>query len=213
MSEVVGRRSDAPIEVVLFDLGGVLIELGGLPELDEFSGGGASEEALWKRWLTCPWVRRFERGLCGAEEFSRGMVETWSMSVGPEAFLEAFTAWPRGLLPGARELVHATRDRARVGCLSNTNALHAERQGREFGIDDLFHERFLSHEMGLVKPDREAFDHVVARLGCPADRVLFLDDNAPNVDGARAAGLRSELARGVPEARSVLADLGLLAPE
>jgi putative hydrolase of the HAD superfamily len=212
MSGGAGRseRREAVVEVVLFDLGGVLVELGGLPELEEFAGGGASEEALWRRWLACPWVRRFERGLCGPEEFSRGMVETWSMSVGPETFLEAFTTWPRGLLPGARELVHATRSRVCVGCLSNTNALHAERQWRELGIDDLFHERFLSHEMGLVKPDRDAFDHVVERLGRPAERVLFLDDNQINVDGARAAGLRAERAVGVPEARAILQDLGLL---
>ena len=134
------------------------------------------------------------------------------MSIEPEVFLEAFASWPRGLLPGARELVHSVRGSMRVGCLSNTNTLHAERHWTEFGIADLFEDRFLSHEMGLLKPDLAAFEYVVEALGCPAERILFLDDNQINVEGARAAGMRSERTRGVVEARAILADIELLAP-
>jgi HAD superfamily hydrolase (TIGR01509 family) len=198
------------IEVVLFDLGGVLVDIGGIGDLGAFAGE-SSEDELWRRWLACPWVRRFERGHCDADSFSHGMVDSWSMSIEPEVFLEAFASWPRGLLPGARELVRSISTTSRVGCLSNTNAIHADRHWTEFGIADLFEERFLSHEMGLVKPDRAAFEYVVEALECPAERILFLDDNQINVDGARAAGLRSERAQGIDDARSLLASIGLLA--
>jgi HAD superfamily hydrolase (TIGR01509 family) len=202
-------KTAATVDVVLFDLGGVLVDLGGLPELEVFAGGGVSEDELWRRWLSCPWVRRFERGQCDADAFSRGMVDSWSMTVEPEEFLEAFAAWPRGLLPGARELVRSIRAVARVGCLSNTNSLHADRHWSHFGIADLFDDQFLSHEMGLLKPDRDVFEYVVDVLGCPAERILFLDDNQLNVDGARAAGLRSERTRGIAEANTVLSAIGL----
>lgn len=195
-------------EVVLFDLGGVLIELGGMAEMSAFAGE-SSEDELWRHWLECPWVRRFERGLCGADEFARGMVDSWSMSIEPETFIAAFASWPRGLLPGARELVHSVRDSTRVGCFSNTNTLHAERQWQDFGLAELFEERFFSHEMGLLKPDRVAFEYVVDALGCAADKILFLDDNQINVDGARAAGLHAERTQGVEEARTVLTNIGL----
>ena len=126
-----------PIEIVLFDLGGVLVELGGMGDMAHFANE-PSEDEIWRRWLSCPWVRSFERGHCDAETFARGMVESWSMPVAPEAFLEAFTAWPRGLLPGARQLVHDVRGQRRISCLSNSNALHTERGWAEFGIYDLF---------------------------------------------------------------------------
>lgn len=200
---------DLVVDVVLFDLGGVLVELGGMGEMEVFSGG-SSEDEIWRRWLHCPWVRRFERGQCGADDFARGMVETWEMPVAPDRFLDAFRAWPRGMLPGARELVRAAGRSARVCCLSNTNIVHTERQWAEFGIHELFDGLFLSHEMGLVKPDREAFEHVVARLDCPAERVLFLDDNQINVDGARAAGLRAERTKGVEQALGTLRVHGIL---
>ena len=51
------------IDVVLFDLGGVLIELGGMGDIAAFANE-SDEDEIWKRWLTCPWVRRFERGGC-----------------------------------------------------------------------------------------------------------------------------------------------------
>ena len=196
------------IEVVLFDLGGVLIELGGMGDMAVFSAED-SEDEIWRRWLSCPWVRRFERGECDADDFARGMVESWSMPVGPDAFLEAFAAWPKGLLPGAKDLVRATAAQTRVACLSNTNHVHAARQWAEFGIYELFDGNFLSHELGLVKPDPEIFEHVVEALGARADTLLFLDDNQINVDGARSVGLRAERARGVAEARDALAAHGL----
>jgi len=198
------------IELVLFDLGGVLIELSSIQSMGRFFGDDPEEE-VWGRWLACPWVRRFERGQCGADEFARGMVETWSMAASPEVFLEAFIRWPQGLMPGARELARAARSRVTIGCLSNTNALHAERHASEEAVYDLFDHRFLSHEIGLVKPDRDIFDHVLAELACAPARVLFLDDNQINVEGARAAGLRAERARGLAEARAALVRHGIVA--
>ena len=198
------------IDVVLFDLGGVLIELGGAEELGRLVGE-PSEDELWRRWLSCPWVRRFERGRCEAEEFSVGMIESWGIDLSPDAFLEAFTAWPKGLYPGAEELVAGLGRHVRTACLSNTNRLHTELEWSSgSSVSSLFDACFFSHEIGLVKPDREAFDHAVAGLASPAESILFLDDNQINVDAARAAGLRAERAKGPVEARTALAAHGIL---
>jgi putative hydrolase of the HAD superfamily len=199
----------APLpDVVLFDLGGVLIDLGGVEPMQRLAGIDHPEE-VWSRWLACPWVRRYERGLCRTDEFARGMIEDWRLPLEPDAFLELFAAWPLGLHAGAADLVRETAARARVGCLSNTNALHWERASA-WGLEDLFETRFLSHELGKIKPDPEMFEHAVGALGVPAGRVLFLDDNRINVEGARRAGLRARRVGGVREARSALEDAGLL---
>ena len=47
--------------MVLFDLGGVLIELGGVAAMRELTGIESDDE-LWRRWLGCRWVRSYERG-------------------------------------------------------------------------------------------------------------------------------------------------------
>lgn len=89
------------VEFVLFDLGGVLIELGGIAMLQELAGI-ASYDEVWQRWLTCPWVREFERGRCSATEFSVGVVSEWQLDISPERFLEVFRDWPIGPYPGQK---------------------------------------------------------------------------------------------------------------
>ncbi len=88
------------MQVVLFDLGGVLIELGGVASMRELTGIDSDDE-LWRRWLGCPWVRRFESGQCSADEFAAGVVADWQLTVAPQVFLDAFEAWPVGPFPGA----------------------------------------------------------------------------------------------------------------
>jgi putative hydrolase of the HAD superfamily len=196
--------------VVLFDLGGVLVELSGLAAMRAWAGE-ARDEDVWRRWLACPWVRRFERGQCSPEEFAAGVVLEWRLPVSPTQYLESFRVWPRGLLPGARELVEAIAPGLRRACLSNSNDLHWPRKRDEMGLGALLDEHFVSHRIGHVKPDPEIYEHVIAALGVDPAEILFLDDNQPNVDGALEAGLDAVRAVGVEGARRVLEARGLLA--
>jgi glucose-1-phosphatase len=201
--------STPDVDVVLFDLGGVLIELGGVAYLQTMAGI-ADDEAVWQKWLTSPWVRRFEAGQCSADEFSGGVVSEWHLPVTPDRFLEIFRDWPVGPLPGSSELLADVQRRVPIGCLSNTNTLHWDHQFARWPILGMFDYRFLSFDLGLVKPDRSVFKAVADRLPVGADRVLFLDDNVLNSDAARSFGFLSERVRGVEEARQVLEDVGVL---
>jgi len=204
----VGNARLGPVDAVVFDLGGVLVRLTGLDELTRLSGH--SREEIVRRWLGCRWVRRFESGRCPPDEFAAGVVADWGLPLSADAFLDSFVTWPEALFDGAVEIVTETAGVATVACLSNTNALHWEVHARRWELDALFDELFLSHLMGMVKPDAAVFDHVVDVLGRPAPRILLLDDSPPNVEAARNAGLRAKVVRGPVEARRVLAELGVL---
>lgn len=196
------------IRCVVFDLGGVLVELGGVREFGDMIGE-PDDSLVWARWLGSRWVRDYERGRCSTERFARGLVEEFGLTCSPEAFLDRFRVWPRGLMGGAHELVESLAETTPVACLSNTNELHWGHQADAFRLAELFPTRFLSHELGLVKPDREIFEHVVDALSLPADAILFFDDNRPNVDAAREAGLRAEHVQGPTGARACLVRYGL----
>jgi glucose-1-phosphatase len=198
-----------PIDLVLFDLGGVLIDVPGVQAMLELTGM-ASEDDLWRRWLTCRWVRRFESGSCSEAEFADGVVTDWQLDLSAAAFLEAFRNWPTGPLPGAAQLVTDTKARVTTGCFSNTNALHWNDHISTWPLLSLFDHWFLSFEMGMLKPDVAAFTKVAALLPVPAERVLFLDDNALNVAGASAAGFATARAAGVNQARERLVEAGVL---
>jgi putative hydrolase of the HAD superfamily len=201
--------SRPPFDAILFDLGGVLIELTGVERMLEWCPGIATTEELWRRWLHSPAVRRFEVGAATDEEFADEIVREFDLPVTPGAFLAAFEYWPRSLYPGVTELLASLAPRFRLASVSNTNALHWARFCREWALDASFHANFPSHEVGRLKPDADYFDHVVTALGFDRARILFVDDNRINVDAAASYGLT---ARHVPHFHAlapVLAGLGV----
>lgn len=201
--------ADDGVGFVLFDLGGVLIELGGVASLQELTET-VSDEAMWQRWLASPWVRRFERGECSESEFSTGFVEEWQLDTSPQRFLEIFRGWPIGPFPGATELLAEVKQSVPIGCLSNTNSMHWSYQASRWPMLGLFDFRFLSFELGLVKPDAAIFEAVSHQLPVAPDQILFFDDVALNVDAARSFGFQSVQVRGIIDVRSVLLDIGML---
>jgi glucose-1-phosphatase len=194
--------------VVLFDLGGVLVRVPGVAAMQDLAGID-SEAEVWRRWLACEWVRRYERGHCSASEFAAGVVTEWDLPISSDEFLARFRQWPDGLYEGALEMVRAVREQAGVGCLSNTNSLHWDAMER-WGLAGAFDHTFLSHRMGLVKPDRVVFEHVVGELGVPAREIVFLDDNAVNVDRAAVLGFDSQRVQGPGQAARALAERGFV---
>jgi putative hydrolase of the HAD superfamily len=171
-----------------------MVELAGLSSNDE----------MWQRWLACEWVRRFERGHCDADAFAAGVVEDWALTISPAEFLAEFGTWVINPFPAADALVELTAQHCTVACLSNMNIEHWDRGVSKWELIDRFDRAFLSFQIGMVKPDREIYAHVVAALGTSAERVLFLDDNLINVEGARAAGLQAEHVRGIAEATAAV---------
>jgi len=199
-------------DVILFDLGGVLIELAGVDTMLAWSPGADGHEGLWRRWLASPTVRRYESGGSSRDEFAADMVREFALPVPPTAFLSAFEVWPRAVFPGAAELLADLRTQHRLASVSNTNELHWQRFVDHFGIDRHFDANFPSYQVGRLKPDADYFEHVLATLGVAPGRTLFLDDNAVNVEGAAALGIHAVRVTGVDGARAALTELGVVGP-
>jgi len=198
------------IEIVLFDIGGVLARFSGISVLRELTGA-ASETEVARRWLMSPSVRRFESGACTDHEFAAGMVAEWELPYSAEEFLAIFPTWLEDPFDGAEQMIRDASARVGVGCLSNTNSLQWRGTISQWPLSRYFEYRFLSFELGAVKPDPEIYELAIARLPAPPENVLFLDDNPPNVAHAQAIGLRAEQVGGVAQARAVLERYGVLA--
>jgi len=198
------------IEVALFDLGGVLVELTGVSTLLSWIGEPIGPEEIWRRWLTSPSVRAFETGAMEPEEFADVLIAELGLPVQRAEFLDAFTHWPRGLFPGALELLSEIPRPIVRATLSNSNSLHWPRLMTEMGLSEAFDFHFASHLTGKIKPDKEAFENVVLSLGSVPESILFLDDNQLNVDAALSLGIRAFRVQGIEEARIVIEQIGAL---
>lgn len=173
--------------VLLFDLGGVLVETSGFERLNALLASPMELSALQNQWLTSAAVRRFELGLSAPDEFAQCLVSEWDLACQPVDFLAEFVTWPKGLYPGVKQLLAQLRQRYRVVCLSNSNVLHWARLD---GVLEHFHLALSSHLLGVIKPDPACFSRVLRECGVAAAEVAFFDDALANVASARALGIR-----------------------
>jgi len=197
-------RSGRP--VLLFDLGGVLVENAIFDELARLWPEAPDAESLRDRWLRTEAVRRFERGHIDADAFAKDFVEQWGLPLEPESFLASFRTWVRGPYVGALELLERLHVRHAVAILSNCNVVDWERLAAVRACAD---HAFSSHIVGAVKPDPEIFEHVIASLGRAPGDIVFFDDSATNVRAAQALGLRAHQTVGFEALLEAIEGLGL----
>jgi putative hydrolase of the HAD superfamily len=98
--------------------------------------------------------------------------------------------------PEVHDLIAKLKPRYRIVLGSNTNAIHAEQFLTQFAdVLGHFDAIVLSHEVGTRKPDADFYHHCVRQAQAEASECVFIDDLAPNIEGARAVGLHGILYR------------------
>jgi FMN phosphatase YigB (HAD superfamily) len=197
------------ISGVLFDVGGVLFALDGMPSLAALLGIEAQHDALHALWMASPSVVAHETGRIGVAEFAAGVVADLGLTVTADVFLQDFCSWPKGLLPGVLELLDEIPPTYHVAALSNLSAVHWGSVVAT-GLARRFEQMYLSHQIGHVKPAPEAFLAALNGMGLSPSEVLFLDDGPGNVDAANTLGMEAHVVRSPGEARMVLARFGVV---
>jgi len=196
--------------VLLFDVGGVLVQLSGVKTMLEWMGETATSEEMWRMWLHSTPVREFERGRMGAAEFAAAITAEFRLPVQPQEFLDSFTGWVTGLYPGTLEMLAQIPSSYHRAVLSNSNVLHWTRVIDDLRLGAAFEHHFVSHLTGRIKPDADAFQGVVESLGCRPEDVLFLDDNILNVEAAKRFGMQAIRVQGIRETRAALIERGII---
>ncbi len=204
------NSSNPLLRVVLFDVGGVLVKLSGVPTMVEWLGGTLSAQELLRRWLTSPAVRAFESGRTTPEVFADQLIAEMGLPVDRETFLATFQGWAVELFPDALDLVHRVPRRYTRATLCNSNVVHWARLMQDARMAGAFDHHFASHLIGKIKPDAEAFLHVTRALHCAPGEVLFLDDNRLNIEAAQKIGMKAVQVNGVVAAGRALAEAGVI---
>lgn len=197
-------------KVLLFDLGGVLVDSAGLRELPAMLTFPMRAEDLRRKWVTSPAVERFETGRCSPDEFAAAFIEEWGLRLDSGAFIAQFASWVSAPFSGTAELLSALQSKYTLACLSNTNAVHWETLLGMDGLRPVLERPFLSHRLGAMKPSQAVYAHVVRELRCQPGEIAFFDDGPENVEGASMAGLSAHLTSGPEHLRRVVGELGLL---
>lgn len=186
--------------VLLFDLGGVLADLG---EPAKAIGLDLTEEGFWQIWLNSANVHAFERGELAAHDFFSAIAGEFGQA-DVDDFQNRLHAWRLPLFPGVEEMIRSIPDDRRLALLSNTNAMHWDQVVKATDVFTIFDHLFLSFETGHYKPDAKSYEQVVRHFDCDPGDVLFLDDSPRNVTAARELGFDAHRVCGIREARAIV---------
>jgi HAD superfamily hydrolase (TIGR01493 family) len=198
----------APSDVVVFDIGGVLVKLGGMAKFVKWTG--QTPDQIKSRWLSFDAVKEFESGRRSFRLFASAVIEEFGLPIGADELRHEMQSWMGEIFDGAQEIVAMTRTQRRVACLCNANEIQWPRVRDDLGLGQWFSHQFVSHEIGLVKPDPEIYRHVERELGVSPGQISFFDDSMPNVEGATRAGWNAYHVRRTEELRNRLSALDYL---
>jgi glucose-1-phosphatase len=198
-------------DALLFDLGRVVLDIDFGKAIACWAGHAGCEPGdIVKRFVRAEAYRDHEVGKISDADYFETLRAALGVKLSDAQFLEGWNAIFTGEMPDIAPLLARAAKRLPLYVFSNTNNAHVEYFSEAYA--DLlghFREIFLSSSIGLRKPDAAAYDHVVKAIGVPAPRILFFDDLAENVEGARARGLRAVQVTSSDDVARALAALGI----
>jgi FMN phosphatase YigB (HAD superfamily) len=203
--------SPGDADALLFDLGRVVLDIDFNRTLGSWAQHAACEPTqLAQRFLRDELYHRHEKGEINDEAFFAGLRLSLGVDISDAQFVEGWNAIFVGEMPGINQLLARAAKRLPLYAFSNTNAPHVAYFSERFAeVLGHFREIFLSSAIGLRKPDAEAYDYVVEAIGLPADRIVFFDDLAENIEGARERGLKAVHVTSPDDVAKALQALGI----
>lgn len=203
--------SPGAADALLFDLGRVVLDIDFSKALTCWAThAGCTPADLAARFVREEPYRQHEIGKIDDAAYFESLRATLGIGITDAQFLEGWNAIFAGEMPGIAPLLERAAKRMPLYAFSNTNRPHVEHFSKAYAdVLGHFREMFLSSTIGLRKPDAAAYDHVVKAIGVPASRILFFDDLAENIEGARACGLAVVHVTSPHDVAKALAALGI----
>ena len=201
----------ASADALLFDLGRVVLDIDFNKALACWAGhAGCTPADLAARFVRAEAYRHHEVGQIDDAAYFESLRQSLEIRLSDAQLLQGWNAIFVGEMPGISALLARASQSLPLYAFSNTNNAHVEYFPVAYAdVLGHFREMFLSSTIGLRKPDAAAYDHVVKAIGVPASRIVFFDDLAENIDGARARGLTAVHVTSPDDVAKTLAGLGI----
>lgn len=206
------------IENIILDLGNVVIDISESAVTEAYAKLVGSAEDMKKmsaKWVEEDLVFRYERGEISTDEF---LDRTVAIGEGKCTREQSILAWNACLVhqPSARiDLIKSLRPQFKTFILSNTNELHEwdfnkrlkAASGHET-FDSLVDKVFLSHRVGMRKPESRIYEHLLSDQNLNPERTLFIDDKQENLEAAAKFGIQTiQAIPGTRELKDIIASL------
>jgi len=187
-----------PLKNILFDLGGVILDLNVMATKEKFYNMGFPASLIqYPENMETDLFYKYETGRLTTEAFRDEIRRLTGLSFSDKDFDEAWNAMIVGIPKERTELLIRLTQSYDLYMLSNTSPMHVPIYEKMFeeaagvAMNVVFKRRFYSHIIKEHKPDHEAFNHVIKEAGIFPEETLFLDDNIHNIKAAQELGFPS----------------------
>jgi putative hydrolase of the HAD superfamily len=200
-----------PFDVILFDVGGVLLSNGWdhgerVAAAEKFHLDAAELEArnakVFEAW---------DRGEISMDDYLNATVFYEPRSFSREEFAAFLLSQSRLLPDGALDILKelAGGGKYLLGALNNEAREPNEYRFNKFGLRNYFDVALSSCYLGLRKPEEAIFHLAIDVMGGKPERILFIDDRQENVDAAKAKGMVAIRFTGADALRRQLSEYGV----
>ena len=182
-------------KAIIFDLGAVILNINYQNTIDEFTKLGVNNAAtFYSKKVQTNLFNQIETGMISSNKFLKALQkETKNANIN-----QVEKAWNAMLLDLPEERVHLIKklkNNHTIYLLSNTNAIHIDAFKKQLGnkkwlaFCKLFDKMYLSHELGLRKPDVKIFEYILNEQKLKAEEVFFIDDSPQHIASAKKIGI------------------------
>lgn len=186
------------VKNIIFDLGGVILDLGFERMVKRFEQLGIEKFAeYFTPQKQVDFFEDLELGVITPEIFYDQFRRETKSELSNEVIEETWNLILKDFEKDRMDLLTDLSAKFSLYLFSNTNAIHAkcfekrclEQTGKP--LNSYFQSLYYSHELHLRKPTVESFQEVLRRANLKSSETLFIDDNAANIAGAKEAGLQT----------------------
>ncbi len=184
---------------IIFDLGGVLLNIDYKLTEEAFVQLGITNfPEMYSQLRQSTLFDDFEIGAISSEQFVTALQEAAGIAIASQDIINAWNAMLLDFPLRRLQILQQLRTYHDLLLLSNTNEIHEaafnkiiERERGVANIGAFFDRVYLSHRIGMRKPDVEVFQRILDENGLKAEHTLFIDDSPQHVEGAKKLGIQA----------------------
>lgn len=188
-----------PIKNIIFDLGGVLLNIDYDRTRQAFEDLGISRfEELYNQAAANDLFSRLEIGAISNEDFYQELNHIAGLSLHSGQIEKAWNAMLLDFREESLQWIVEIKPHYNLFVLSNTNSIHlkafneiyhSRSRNKEFEV--YFDKVLYSFEIGCRKPDIECFEKTIEILDINPHETLFVDDSPQNTESAKKSGIHT----------------------
>lgn len=192
------NSNGSQIKNIIFDLGGVIIEIHYNETIKQFKElGFADFETIYTQMKQTRIFDLLETGKIPGRAF-RMELRKFQSHLTDEMIDKAWNAMIGEMSVKTFNLVKTLREKYRTFLLSNTNEIHIDyfirNLNKKLGFNplpEMFEHTYYSHEIGYRKPNADAYEFVLRNADILPGETIFIDDLEANIIGAKKVGLQT----------------------